>query len=136
MKVVIDTNIYLSGLIFPKSPPGKILELARQKKIEVYISDFILYEIRKVLVIKFDYTEEMAGKFIEEILKFTKIIRPGIKVNEIKDKKDDNHILECAVSAKADYLVSGDKKHILTLKIYRKIKIINARDFLEICIVI
>ena len=47
MKVVLDTNIYLSGLAFPKSFPGKVLELARARKFEVFCSKFILGEIKK-----------------------------------------------------------------------------------------
>ena len=64
MRIVIDTNIYLSGLIFPKSFPGQVLKMARTQKIEVYCSNFILDEIKKNLIIKFHYSEDMAEKFI------------------------------------------------------------------------
>ena len=131
MRVVLDTNIYLSGLAFPKSQPGKILDLARKQSIQVFCSQSILLEIKKNLIVKFNYTEEMAEKFIEEILKFVKIISPKVKVRIIKEKEDDNRILECAVAAEVEFLISGDKKHILPLKSFQKTKILSAWEFLN-----
>lgn len=131
MKVVFDTNIYLSGLIFPGSNPALILDFAQKRKFELYCSDFIIGEIRRNLTIKFGYDDAMVEQFIQEILKITKIIIPRRKVNIIKNKEDDNRILECALMAKADYLVTGDKKHILPLKKIAKTEIISASDFIE-----
>lgn len=131
MRVVIDTNIYLSGLAFPESYPGRILKLVRERKIQAYCSKFIIGEIKRNLIIKFGYSEEMAGKFIEEILKFVQIVNPKIRIAIIYEKQDDNRILECAVEAKADFLISGDKKHLLPLKKFRGIEIISAREFIE-----
>jgi len=129
MKVVLDTNIYLSGMIFPKSIPGKVLELAKAKRFEVYCSKFILEEIKKNLMVKFGYSESWSGRFTEEILKFTKIVVPKVKLQIIKEKIDDNRILEVALASKANFLISGDKKHILPLKKINGTKIIAAREF-------
>lgn len=134
MKVVLDSNIYLSGLIFSDSNPALILDFAQKGKFELYCSDFIIKEIHRNLIIKFGYNETMAEQFIEEILKITKIIIPRRKVKIIKVKKDDNRILECALAAKADYLVTGDKKHILPLRKIVGTKIISAADFVEIIV--
>jgi len=129
MKVVLDTNIYLSGMIFPKSIPRKVLELAKARKFKVYCSKFILEEIKKNLMVKFGYSESWGERFTEEILKFTKIIVPKVKLQIIREKIDDNRILEAALASKADFLVSGDKKHILPLKKINGTKIIAAREF-------
>jgi len=131
MRVVLDTNIYLSGLNFPESFPGKVLRLARSKKIRVYCSKFIIDELKKNLIVKFDYEVSMAEKFIEEILKFVLIVRAQKKVKIISKKDDDNRILECALAAKAEYLVTGDKKHILPLKEFRGVRIISAKEFIS-----
>ena len=131
MRVVLDTNIYLSGLAFPASPPALILNFARQKKFETYCSGFIIEEIRRNLISKFDFSDKAAEQLIKEILKFVIIIIPKNKVNKILTKKDDNRILECALAARADYLVTGDKKHILPLKNIGKTKIIGAADFIK-----
>jgi len=130
MKVVLDTNIFLSALLFPKSKPAKIVELARDRKFILIISRFFIEEIKKNLVVKFDYSESLSNKLINEILKYAEIVEPGQKIAIIKEKKSDNRILECAVAAKADYLVSGDKKHILPPKKIRRVKIVSATEFI------
>ena len=129
MKIVIDTNIYLSGLIFPESFPGKVLMLARRGKIQVYCSKFILDEIERNLMVKFGYSDAETQKFIDEILKFVQVIQPQIKLDIVKEKKEDNNILECAIVSKATYLITGDKKHILPLKKIEKTRIVSAREF-------
>ena len=106
MRVVLDTNIYISGLIFPGTNPDKILKYGWQRKIKIYCSPFILKEIKRILTVKFDYPEIVADKFIDEILKFVEIIKPKIKLSIIKEKEDDNRILEAAVDAKVDFLLN------------------------------
>lgn len=131
MRVVIDTNIYLSGLIFPGSYSEQVLNLARMGQIEVFCSDFILSELKKNLIVKFQYSESQAGLFIDEILKFTQIVIPTSKVTVISNKIEDNKILECAISSKAEYLITGDKKHLLPLKSFQSVKILTAKEFIE-----
>lgn len=132
MKVVLDSNIYLSGLIFPNSKPALILYLAGRDEFEVYCSDFIVGEIRRILIKKFGYDERTTDQFIETFLRFVKIIIPQNNISIIKTKNDDNRILECALSVQADYLVTGDKKHILPLEKIGSTRIINPADFIEI----
>lgn len=131
IKTVLDTNIYLSGLVFPSSAPEEVLNLGKSRKTLIYISPFILFEIKNILINKFDYAENYALKLEDEILKFAILIQPTAKINIVKEKADDNRILECAVSAKADFLVSGDKKHILCLKKIKNTKIVSVKEFLE-----
>lgn len=131
IKVVLDTNIYISALIFPGSAPEEVLILGKKRQISIYVSPFILKEIKNILIIKFDYSEDYVEKILDEILKFANLIKPITKIDIIKEKKDDNHILECAVSAKADFLISGDKKHILCLKKIKSTRIVSAREFLN-----
>jgi putative PIN family toxin of toxin-antitoxin system len=131
MKVVLDTNIYLSGLIFPGSPPAHILNLARELQFSVYASQFIIWEIRRVLIRKFGYEDKLADNILDEILKFIKIVQPRQKINLITAKKDDNLILACAAAAQADFLVTGDKKHILPLKKIAQTKIVSAAEFMK-----
>ncbi|MBI2588463.1 putative toxin-antitoxin system toxin component, PIN family [Candidatus Berkelbacteria bacterium] len=132
MRVVLDTNIYLSGLAFPSRLPSLVLSIARKGQITTYCSPFILKEIRKNLIVKFGYSKEITQKFIEEILKFVNIVKPLKKVKIIKDKDDDNRILECALEINADFLITGDRKHILPLKKAGKTKIVTVREFLKV----
>lgn len=131
MKVVLDTNIYLSGLIFPDSKPALILSLAKKAKFSVYCSSFIVSELHRNLILKFGYKDEIAEEIINDILKYVKLIVPEKMINLIKAKKDDNRILECAVAAKADFLVTGDKKHILPIKKIASTKIVSSSEFID-----
>jgi predicted nucleic acid-binding protein len=67
--------------------------------------------------------------FKENILEFTNIIKTTNKISYIKDDADDDKILECAISAESDYIISGDK-HLIKLKSFRNIKILKPADFL------
>jgi len=131
MQVILDTNIYLSGLIFPHSPPAKILELIKIGKIKAYASNFIISELCRILLAKFKYDQQFADKFIDEILQYIEVIAPKKQINLIKTKKDDNRILECAVHIKADFLITGDKKHILPVKKINDTKIVTASEFIK-----
>lgn len=130
MKIVLDTNIILSALVFAGSKPAAIVQMVRDGKVDLAISRFILSEINKNLMVKFDYSEILCDKLIGEILKFAEIVESRQKITIIKAKKSDNLILECAVAADAGYLVTGDKKHILPLKKIGKTKIVSAAEFL------
>lgn len=66
----------------------------------------------------------------ETFLQAIKIIEPKTKITEIREDPEDNKILEAALEAKADYIVSGDW-HLLKLKEFKGIKIMKARQFLE-----
>lgn len=83
------------------------------------------------MLVKFDYSENFAQLIIDEIGTFVNIVTPRQKISLIKEKVDDNRILECALAAKADYLITGDKKHLLPLKKINGCRILSARDFME-----
>ena len=131
MRVVIDTNIYLSALILPGSKPDIILRLAKEGKYSAYTSNFILDELRRILIAKFAYDTRHTAKVVDEILKFAIVVAPKQKVGLIKEKADDNKILACAMEAKADYLVTGDKKHILPIGMIGQCKIVSATEFIK-----
>lgn len=129
-KVVLDTNIFISAILF-KGEPGKIIDLAITETIEVYISDPILKEIEQVLIKKFNLSPLIVRAIIDEIKDYAVVVRPKIKLNIIKADPPDNRILECALEAKADFIVSGDKKHILFLKKFKTIPTLTATEFLK-----
>ena len=135
LKVVLDTNIWLSGT-FWKGNPYRIIKLAEQKKLKVFITNAILEEIIDVLnKEKFQKYMENSGLYIEQLIKtilnISRFTSPKERINVTKEDPDDNRILECAVSCNADYIVSGDK-HLLNLKEFRGIKIVKAKQFLNV----
>ncbi len=131
IKVVIDTNVFISAFVFG----GNALEIVRlflKDDIEVYISPFIFEEITRILREKFLWEELKIEKLLQLIGPKVNEVYPKVRVSIIKSKDDDNRILECALESKADYIISGDKRHILPLKELEGIKIVSVSEFLEI----
>lgn len=131
MKIVLDTNVLLSALVFPGGPPEKILTMARLGELALCISPDIFSELRKVLRLKFKYTEEEVEDFIERFRAFAQMVYPEERLDLITRVDADNRILECAVQAKADFLVTGDKKDILPLKKIKSTVIVSPSQFLD-----
>ncbi len=130
-RVVCDTNIYISAFIFPGSKPDQVLDLARQGFIELYVSSFILDELRRVLLKKFRMEQTKSEEILERVRQLATIVEPEERVFVIREKQDDNRIIECAIAAKAHYLVTGDTKHILPIRKYQGIKIRSPAEFLQ-----
>jgi len=130
-KVVIDTNVFVSGLTFKGKPRG-VLDLIWKGGIEVYVSPFILKELEETLEEDFGWGRERIEAALNRIKGKAIQVQPKTKISVIKQKEDDNRILECAVEGKAQYIVSGDKRHLLPLKEYKGIKILSPAEFLRI----
>lgn len=131
-KAVFDTNVYISALGFGDIPEH-LLDLATGpgRQFELYASPDTLKEIMKVLGSeKFQFSHEEITDAISVIDGAADVINPGFKLNVIKHKPD-NRILECAVKAKADIIVSGDA-HLLNLKEYKGIRILKPAQFLAL----
>ncbi|QQG38762.1 MAG: putative toxin-antitoxin system toxin component, PIN family [Candidatus Woesearchaeota archaeon] len=128
-KVVLDTNVFISS-IFWRGNPHKIVELAVDKKIQIYTSPEILTELEEVLKRDFEEDHEFIERQVALILEYAKIVKPLKKVDFVKEDPEDNKIIECALTAKADYIVSGDQ-HLFFLKEIFGIKILKPKEFLD-----
>ena len=129
-RVVIDTNVFISGLNFA-GIPSEILELLMKGEIDVFISPFIMTELERILRERFEWKTERINGVLHRIRAKTILVEPKTRVSAIKEKDDDNRILECAVEAKVEYLISGDRKHLLPLREYQGIKILSPAEFLR-----
>lgn len=128
MKVVLDTNIFISG-IFWQGKCNQILELWKQGKFIVIMSSEIIEEIVNVLKdFKIKMPDEMINEWIKLILRNSEIVEITEKFDISNDIKD-NIFIETAVSGNADFIVSQDY-HLLNLKEFRNIRIINPEEFL------
>lgn len=133
-RVVLDTNTLISGLLWDGNE-SIVIEKAEIKAIKLFISHQMLEELAGVLKRK-KFTKKLEGKeytiekAIAKIALISTLIEPNININEIKEDLADNRVLECAISCKADFIVSGDK-HLLNLKEYEGIKIIKAAEFIS-----
>ena len=130
MRVVLDTNVIVSGLNFPGNE-RLVLELALRGRFELCLSPFILEEVAGVLGRKFDWTEERSAQALRALGDGATVIEPRQLPEVIGGGHADNRILECAAAASADYLVTGDRRHLLPLGEHRGARIVNAPRFLS-----
>ena len=130
MRVVLDTNVIISGLNFPGNE-RLVLELALRGRFDLHLSQFILDEAAGVLVRKFRWSEESAQQALRVLRDAANMVDPRRLPEVIEGGHADNRILECAAGASADYLVTGDRRHLLPLEEFRGTRILNAPRFLS-----
>jgi putative PIN family toxin of toxin-antitoxin system len=128
--VVFDTNILLSALFSLRGAPFRCVELAKLGEIQSVTCQQILDEFEEKLLYKFDFSPQRAKAAVEEIRKISKRVELKEIPLVIQLDPDDDKFLACAVQGKATHIISGDKKHVLPLKINQGIKITGAADFL------
>lgn len=119
IRVTADSNIWVSALIFG-GKPMRLLDLAIDGEIELAFSDAILEEILRILQEKFRRTPEQLKQAEGYIAALAHRVTPTESIDAVFDDPDDDRILECAVAAGSEVIVSGDR-HLLTLGTYRKI---------------
>ena len=131
LKLVLDTNVFISAFNFD-AKPELIVRLVDSGQAKGYISRFIIAETCATLKTKFNYNSEKIDQ-IENLLinSYTKI-EPKLNISVVKNCPPDNKVLACAIAAKADYLISGDKKHLLLLKKIKNIPIVSPDQFLKL----
>lgn len=131
MKVVLDTNIFISG-IFWKGKCNEIINLWRNDKFTLVTSLEIISELIDVLNdFKIKLTEDLIRDWRDLIIKNSNIVEIRGNINLIKEDPDDNMFIETALEGKADYIISQDN-HLLNIKEYSGIKIINPEEFLDL----
>src|SRR4051812_29123006 len=107
LRVVYDTNVVVSGTLVPGRIPASLLSLAMHGSVQLYLSPPILAEYEEVLLRpKFGFEADAVHAFLKDLQKAAIIINPTMTLNETLEEPD-NRILECAVAARAEYLVTG-----------------------------
>jgi uncharacterized protein len=132
IRIVLDANVIVSALVFGGVPRG-VLELVEAGQCELFYSAPIQTEVRRVLAEKFDWPQAMIDEVLPVVWSMGKLVAPRITLNAVPADPDDNRILECAVEARAQALVSGDRP-LLDLQDYKSIPIVTPRQFLELFI--
>lgn len=127
-RIVIDSNVYISALVFG-GVPQKVLDLIQGQSLGLYISKSIMDEVAGVLFRKFDWASEEIDRFLPTLWERCIIVRPTITLR-ISEDPDDNRVLECAEAAEADFLVTGNTRHFP--KFHKATKIVNPRQLLAL----
>ncbi|MCP9473426.1 MAG: putative toxin-antitoxin system toxin component, PIN family [Nitrospira sp.] len=129
MRVVFDTDIYVSAFGIPGGRAEDAYLSTLRGRFELFTSIPILTETATVLQSKFDWTEEKTRELVQTIGRVVIVVRPASRLRVVEDEPD-NRILECAVHARADFVVTGDR-HLLTLGTYKGVQLIPLTDFLD-----
>ena len=133
-RVVLDTSTLISGLLWDGNE-ATVIEKAENRTIKLFVSHHLLEELEGVLK-RDKFSNKLKGKeytvekAVAKIALIATLIEPNIKIDVIKEDPDDNRVLECAASAEATVIVSGDS-HLLNLRNYAGIDIVSTIDFMK-----
>jgi len=132
MRVVLDTNIFISGIFWEGNFCSQIIDKWRDGKIELISSGKIIEELIETLK---DFKIRLDDEEIEDwknmIIENSMIVEPSEILDIIKEDPEDNKFLETAIEGEADFIISQNK-HLLKLKEYNGIKIIKPEDVLKL----
>ena len=130
MTIVVDTNVIISALLFGGNPQ-RVLEMVITQTVRMAVSRKMLDEVAGVLQgRKFRYPYEVALSIVREIESISDLVVPVRRIEAIGPDPYDDMVLECAVTADADYIVTGDA-HLLELKEFEAIRIVTPAQFLK-----
>ena len=133
MRLVLDTNTVVSGLLWDKTP-SFLIDAALQGRIELFTSQTLLLELEDVLPRrKFARRVSASGLTIAQLTARYALLARSIvpaAISPVSADPDDDHVLACALAARADLVVSGDSD-LLNLKFYQGIPIVGAAGALE-----
>ncbi|MAG47590.1 putative toxin-antitoxin system toxin component, PIN family [archaeon] len=131
LRITVDTNTLISATI-SKGNEYELLKLVKIGRVKLILSLQILKEFKEVMSRpKFGYPRSVINNVLKNIFSISEIVFPKEKLNVIKDDPSDNMVLECALSGKVDYLISGDN-HLLKIKEYKGIKIVRTLEILNL----
>ena len=133
-RVVADTNILVSGLLWIGAP-HEIIKLAENKYIILFSSLPLIKEISEVLarekfMRRIEELKTTTEELIESLFGIMEIVHPKAPLSVVKNDPDDNKVLECAVAADAEYVITGDP-HLLKLKRFQSVSILTPRNFIQ-----
>ncbi len=130
MRVVFDTNIFISAFAIPGGHAEGAYLHAVRGTFELFTSVSILTETANTLRTKFEWSDEKVERALRSIGKTATMLKTRPHLHILKDEPD-NRILECALLAKANIIVTGDR-HLLSLKRHRETSLVKLVDFLEL----
>ena len=129
MRIVLDTNVFISALLFG-GVPQEILDLVSEGEVQLVISPSLFSELKEVLEEKFQFSRERTDRHLVDLWAVAHIAIPRKRVRVFTGKDEpDNRVLECAIQGRVDAIVTGDRK-ILRRKIYQRISILTPAQFL------
>ncbi|NUO80061.1 putative toxin-antitoxin system toxin component, PIN family [candidate division KSB1 bacterium] len=130
MKVVIDTNILVSGLGNPRGAPAKLIDRWLHGQFDLIASNPIFAEYTKILLHHPHVPNEKAGNFLDSLITLSEFVQISENLIACKDP-GDNVFLETAVVGNAEYLVTKNFKHF-PVKQYQNVRIVRVSQLLSV----
>ena len=130
IRIVVDTNVVVSGTLVEEGLPASILDLAANRKILMVVSADILAEYEEVLRRpRFKISPARVDQVLSVIRKTSALVKPG-RTLAISRDESDNRFYESAEAGKAEFLVTGNTRHFPLH--YKGTKIVTPREFIEL----
>lgn len=131
MKVVFDTNVVVSASFWRGAPFDCLLAWA-QGRCEAFVSPALLAEYHELFEeLRLEYPKRKPVAWMDALTESAELVFPNHHAKDATPDPEDEMILECALAAEADFIVSGDKKHLLALREFQNIPIVSPADFLR-----
>lgn len=134
MRVVLDTNVIISGLLRAGSPPDLLRHAWESRRLTLVSSEWQLDELRRVSRyprLKNRFAPHEAGRLVGQIRRVAVMVDSASEV-AISPDPDNDPLIATAIADDAQYLVTGDKNDLLALQSVRRVRIVTARQMLEI----
>jgi len=134
MRVVLDTNVLVSALLIETSLPAQLITQWRRGRFDLLTADLQLEELMRVTrypKISARLKASLAGRLINDLRELAVLI-DHLPPVEVSPDPYDNYLLSIAFGGAADYLVTGDKPHLLALARHEGTKIVSVRDFITL----
>lgn len=128
LRVVLDSNVYVSAFIYPQGLPFWIWRQALKRRYQLLVSPAIVGEVGGVPRVKFGWDNPHIISRLKLLTKAASLVTPTVTLTQIEEDDDDNRILECAGAGHADLIVSSDR-HLRRLKAFQGIGIVHPIDF-------
>ena len=131
MKVVFDTNVVASASFWRGVPFDCLAAWAQGRCVAVVSSNLLAEYHETIEELRLDYPSRKCVEWVAALTESAELVFPTDRATGATPDPDDEMILECAVAAEADFIVTGDKKHLLPLRQFQGIPIVAPADFLR-----
>src|SRR3954470_3610177 len=136
-RAVLDSSVLVSAFLKPGSLPATLLLRAREGAFSLVLSSYIIQETAAVLIrpkhqASRSFTPDEVARYCRDLLAVGELVGDLPNIEAVPDDPKDNPVVATAVAGRADYLVTGDRAHLLPLGEYRGVRMVSPRAFLEL----
>lgn len=136
MRLVLDTNVVASALLW-RGVPQMLLQAGRERRVSLFTSIQLLAELTDILA-RLKFEKKLAasgltiGQIVDRYAELAALVQPAVIAPTVLDDPDDDQVLACAVAARANLIVSGDRRHLLPMSTFEGMPIVLPAEALRI----